>query len=923
MLNYKNPKMDTFSFIGNADVNAIEALYQQYLADPSTVDASWAQFFKGFDFAKANFETDVPENVLNEFKVLKLIEAYRKRGHLFTKTNPVRERRKYSPTLAIENFGLQQSDLELVFQAGENIGIGAAKLKDIVAHVEKTYCESIGVEYAYIRQPEEEEWLRNKIETGRNRTSFSIDQKKQILKKLNQAVVFEQFLDKKYVGQKRFSLQGAETLIPALDSVVEKGAELGIQEYIFGMAHRGRLNVLANIFHKTYKEIFSEFESLDFEDDDALFDGDVKYHLGYSCDVQSDFGTNVKLTLAPNPSHLEAVDPVVEGIARAKVDQFYQNDYSKVCPILIHGDAAIAGQGIVYEIIQMAQLRGYKTGGTIHIAINNQVGFTTNYLDARSSTYCTDIAKVTLSPVFHVNGDDTEALVHVINLAMEYRQKYQKDVFIDLLCYRKHGHNEGDEPRYTQPILYKAIAKHPDPRKIYVDKLMQEGVLEQEMAKGMEQQFQDELQSRIAEAKEIEKARVTSFLADYWDGFRMATPDDFESSPETGLDKNLLEKVAHAIYTQPNGWKFIKKIEKEFDKRKAMIEETDKIDWGMAELLAYGSLLMEGHPVRFTGQDVERGTFSHRHAILKAEESEETYCPINNISANQEAQLMIYNSLLSEYAVLGFEYGYSLTNPNALTIWEAQFGDFNNGAQIMIDQFISAGEDKWKTQSGLVMLLPHGYEGMGAEHSSARVERFLQLCAGLNMQVLNCTTPANIFHALRRQLKRPFRKPLIVFTPKKLLRYPTCVSSLDEFTKGKFQELIDDPNSDVVKVDTVMFMTGKIYYDILEKKEQFGTFDNIALVRVEQLNPLPANQIKKVLEKYTKATKHFWVQEEPENMGAWTFMLRKFPEVRLEVLALRESSAPAAGSLKRSIIRSNNLFERIFAQSNVKVNSKA
>jgi 2-oxoglutarate dehydrogenase E1 component len=909
--------MDKFSFVGNADVNAIEALYQQYLANPESVDATWAQFFQGFDFAKAHFDSEVPDNVLKEFKVLGLIDAYRKRGHLFTKTNPVRERRKYSPTLAIENFGLQASDLDLVFHAGEKIGIGAAKLSDIVAHLEKTYCESIGVEFAYIRNVEEEEWLRKKIESNTNRTNFTIDQKKQILKKLNQAVVFEQFLDKKFVGQKRFSLQGAETLIPALDSVVEKGAELGIDEFIFGMAHRGRLNVLANIFYKTYKQIFSEFESLDFEDDDRIFDGDVKYHLGYTCDIQTDFGKNVKLTLAPNPSHLEAVDPVVEGIARAKIDAHYNNNYNKVCPILIHGDAAVAGQGIVYEVVQMAQLKGYKTGGTIHVVINNQVGFTTNYLDARSSTYCTDIAKVTLSPVFHVNGDDAEALVHAINLAMEYRQLYNKDVFIDILCYRKHGHNEGDEPRYTQPILYKAIANHPDPRKIYVDKLMREGLLEQEMAKEMEQQFQDELQERIAEAKQIQRARVTSFLEDYWEGFRHATPADFVESPETGLDIEALKKVAYAIYNQPDGWKFIKKVEKEFEKRRSMILETNEIDWGMAELLAYGSLILEGNDVRFTGQDVERGTFSHRHAIVKAEDSEETYCALNNIEANQKAQLRIFNSLLSEYGVLGFEYGYSLTNPNTLTIWEAQFGDFNNGAQIMIDQFISAGEDKWKTQSGLVMLLPHGYEGMGAEHSSARLERFLQLCAGINMQILNCTTPANMFHALRRQQKRPFRKPLVVFTPKKLLRYPTCVSTLEEMANGKFQELIDDPRGNEKQVDTIMFMSGKIYYDIVEKEKLFGALNNVALVRIEQLNPLPVEQIRSVLAKYSDAKKYFWVQEEPENMGAWGFMLRKFPDVKLDVLALRESSAPAAGSLKRSILRANNLFYKIFAQSRI------
>lgn len=910
--------MDKFTFVGNGDVNAVESLYEQFLADPNQVDETWQQFFAGFDFAKANFdvEGDLPENVLKEFKVIEMIEAYRKCGHLFTQTNPVRVRRKYTPTLDLENFGLEKSDLELQFQAGSRIGIGTAKLKDILAHLDATYCESIGVEYTYIRKPEQVEWLQSKIETGQNRTKFTVDQKQQILKKLNQAVVFEQFLDKKYVGQKRFSLQGAEILIPALDSVVETGSKLGVDEFIFGMAHRGRLNVLANIFYKTYKEIFSEFESKDFEDEDLGFDGDVKYHLGYTCDIKTDSGKDIKMTLAPNPSHLEAVDPVVGGIARAKLDKEYGNDNTKVCPVLIHGDAAIAGQGIVYEYLQMAQLKGYKTGGTIHIVINNQVGFTTNYIDARSSTYCTDIGKVTLSPVFHVNGDDAEALAHAINLAMEYRQRYGKDVFIDLLCYRKHGHNEGDEPRYTQPLLYKAISKHPDPRKIYVDKLMSEGVVEQQMAKKMEKEFQDELQARILESKEIKKATVTSFLEEYWKGYRTATEVDFEKSPATGVNKKELLKVAKAIYTQPEDLNFIRKIQKEFAKRKAMIEDTNKLDWGMAELLAYGSLINEGNTIRFSGQDVQRGTFSHRHAVLKTEDNETKYIPLNNIPSDKGGKIWIYNSLLSEYGVLGYEYGYSLTDPNSLTIWEAQFGDFNNGAQIMIDQFIAAGEDKWKTQSGLVMLLPHGYEGQGAEHSSARLERFLQLCAGLNLQIVNATTPANFFHVLRRQMVRDFRKPLIAFTPKKLLRFPACVSSFEEFTEGSFQEVIDDPqNKDPQNVDTVMFTSGKMYYEILDQQKNYAELDNIALVRIEQISPVPVKQIKEVLKKYSGAKKYFWVQEEPENMGAWGYMLRKFPDVKLEYIGRKESSAPAAGSSKRSERRINKVYEQIFSHA--------
>lgn len=904
--------MDKFTFVGNSDVAAIENLYQQFLSNPESVDESWSQFFKGFDFAKANFDTEVPDNVVKEFNVLKLIAAYRKRGHLFTKTNPVRDRRQYSPTLDLENFDLGKEDLESVFQAGAQIDLGPAKLKDIVAHLEATYCASVGVEYTYIRKPEEVEWLRSRLEKNRNSTNFSLSQKQQILKKLNQAVVFEQFLDKKYVGQKRFSLQGAESLIPALDSVIETGSDLGIQEFVFGMAHRGRLNVLANIFYKTYKEIFAEFESKDF-DDDFAFDGDVKYHLGYSCGIKTDKKKDVKMTLSPNPSHLEAVDPLVLGICRAKVDKHYGKDHSTVCPILIHGDAALAGQGIVYEVVQMAQLKGYKTGGTIHIAINNQIGFTTNYIDARSSTYCTDVAKVTLSPVFHVNGDDAEAVTHVINLAMEYRQKYNKDVFIDLLCYRKHGHNEGDEPRYTQPILYKAISKHPDPRKIYVDRLMQEGVLEQQMAKGMEKQFNDELQSRMGESKEIQKSTITSFLEEYWEGYKRGKQEDILKHVKTGVTEKTLKKVAKAIYSAPADKKFIRKILKEFDKRRAMIEDTNAIDWGMAELLAYGTLIEEGNKVRFTGQDVQRGTFSHRHAVLKMEDTEEKYIPLNNIDPKQKGKISIYNSLLSEYGVLGFEYGYSLTNPEALTIWEAQFGDFFNGAQIMFDQFICAGEDKWKTQSGLVMLLPHGYEGMGSEHSSARVERFLQLSTDSNWQIANCTTPANFFHLLRRQQHRDFRKPLVHFSPKKLLRYPACVSKVEDFTSGGFQEVLDDPNAKATKVDTVMFCSGKIYYEILEKKAEYGDFENIAIVRLEQLNPLPLNHLDTVLKKYNKAKKHYWVQEEPENMGAWSFIARKFRSVPLEVLSRHETSSPATGSQKRHEKRNKVLYDKIFA----------
>ncbi len=910
--------MDKFSFVGNADVSSIEELYQTYLKDPQSVDESWNLFFQGFEFSKTSYDEGgaVPENVTKEFKVLDLILAYRNRGHLFTKTNPVRERRQYKPSLDIENFGLSKADLATEFQAGEEIGIGKASLTKIIAHLEETYCESVGVEFRHLKDPEQIKWLQDKIESKKNKTAFSLPQKKQILKKLNQAVIFESFLDKKYVGQKRFSLQGAETLIPALDASIEKGSELGCEEFVVGMAHRGRLNVLANIFYKTYKEIFSEFESKDY-DDDSVFDGDVKYHLGYSTQMKTDHGSDVKLTLAPNPSHLEAVDPVVGGISRAKIDKHYNGDNTKVCPVLIHGDAAVAAQGIVYEVTQMADLEAYSTGGTLHIVINNQVGFTTNYLDARSSIYCTDIAKVTQVPVFHVNGDDAEALVHAMNLAMEWRQKYHTDVFIDLLCYRKHGHNEGDEPRYTQPILYKAIAKHPDPRSIYVDKLLNNNDIEGQLAKDMQQEFQDQLSARLDEAKEITKGEVTHFMEEYWEEFRNSTKKDIAKSPTTGVSRDNLEKIAKALSTAPEGKKFIRKVLKELDKRGKMFFETDKLDWGMAEMLAYGSVLLDGNNVRFTGQDVERGTFSHRHAVIKVEDSEEEYRPLNNISPDQKGSMGIYNSLLSEYGVLGYEYGYALASPYDLVIWEAQFGDFNNGAQIIIDQFLVAGEDKWKTQNGLVMLLPHGYEGMGAEHSSGRMERFLQLCAHDNMQILNCTTPANFFHAIRRQMNRPFRKPMIVFTPKKLLRYPSCVSSVSDLTEGNFQELIADTTVEKDNVDTVILCNGKIYYELDERREELKA-NNIAIMRVEQLYPFPQDQIDAQIKSYKNMENLLWVQEEPENMGAWWYVLTRMRETNIQVISRARSAAPATGSGKRHQQRTEDLFNEVFKYAKVK-----
>lgn len=906
--------MDKFSYVGTSDVNAIESLFLQYTQDPNSVDVSWRDFFKGFEFARTSYETEggaLPENVTKEFKVVNLIYGYRHRGHLFTKTNPVRDRRTYAPTLALENFGLSDKDLDTTFQAGNELGLGNAKLRDIIAHLEATYCQSIGAEYMYMREPAVVKWLQERMEKSKNTPAFSNAEKKVILKKLTQAVVFENFLATKYVGQKRFSLEGGEAVIPAMNALMEHGANLGIEDYVIGMAHRGRLNVLTNIMNKTYKDVFTEFEGRPSED--SLFDGDVKYHMGYSSDQTSDGGKKVHISLTPNPSHLETVAPVVEGIVRAKIDNRHKGDNAKACPVILHGDAAVAGQGLVYEVIQMSQLEGYKTGGTIHFVINNQVGFTTNYMDGRSSTYCTDVAKVVLSPVFHVNGDDVEALCFVSKLAMEFRQTFHRDVFIDVLCYRKYGHNEGDEPRFTQPLLYKAIAAHANPKDLYVKKLAADGNALADESKAIETTFKAELEENLDQAKKTENVKISSFLEGNWKGIRMAKPEDFESSPKTGVDEKTFLDLAKKTTELPKDKKFFNKIQKLFEDRKAMIAN-DNYDWAMGELLAYASLMKEGHQVRFTGQDVERGTFSHRHAVVKVEDSEEEYTPLNNIGA--DAKLDIYNSLLSEYGVLGFEYGYAFASPNALTIWEAQFGDFFNGAQIIIDQYLTSAEYKWRRMNGLVILLPHGYEGQGPEHSSARMERFLQACAENNMQIVNTTTPAQQFHVLRRQLKRDFRKPLVCFTPKKLLRYPSCVSKLTDFTKGNFQEVLDD-TIDAKKVTRVAFCSGKVYYDLIERREKEGV-DDIAFIRLEQLYPFPQKQVDTILKKYNKAKDFLFVQEEPENMGPWRFVDKNLRSLNLKYFGRNEAASPATGYSKKHNVENEEIMKNIFSKVLVK-----
>ena len=918
--------MDNFSFLNAAHSAYFSEMYDQYLKDPDSLEPSWKAFFQGYDFANSDFlkeevlegvSLQVPDHVQKEFKVINLINGYRSRGHLFTKTNPVRARRTYTPTLSLENFGLSDNDLDTVFNAGDIIGLGPQPLKIIVSHLEEIYCDSIGVEYMYIRNPEIISWIQNKLNINNNQPAFSNDQKIKLITKLIEAVSFENFLHTKFVGQKRFSLEGGESLIPALDILIEAAAEKGVQEFVMGMAHRGRLSTLVNIFGKSAKTVFSEFEGKDYEE--QIFDGDVKYHLGWTSKRTTSNNKKINLNIAPNPSHLEAVGSIVQGISRSKLDKYFNNDSGKVLPIIVHGDAAIAGQGLVYELVQMAKLDGYETGGTIHIVINNQIGFTTNYLDGRSSTYCTDVGKVTLSPVLHVNADDVEAVVHAVLFALDFRLEFKRDVFIDLLGYRKYGHNEGDEPRFTQPKLYKLISKHPNPKNIYSDKLISQSLISEEEIINIENDYRKRLENELQDSKKTVKTRISDFMKDEWSDYervnnlQMRWGEVMIEPVDTTYPRNKLDKIVEVISTLPSEKKFINKIKKLVNNRQLMYEN-DKLDWSMAEHLAYASLLEEGYDVRISGQDVERGTFSHRHAIIKVEESEEEISLLNSISKKQ-GKFTIYNSLLSEYGVLGFEYGYAMTDPKSLTIWEAQFGDFSNGAQIIIDQYIFSGEDKWKTQNGLVLFLPHGYEGQGAEHSSARMERYLQLCAKDNVFIANCTTPANMFHILRRQLKAKYRKPLIIFTPKSLLRHPMVISKVDDFANGGFKLVIDDNLANVDKVNTLVFVSGKFYYDLIAERERLG-FENFAIVRIEQLFPLPKTHIRSIISKYKNVNDIVWAQEEPINMGAYTHLLINLKEAtNFRVAARRFYSATAAGSSARFLKRHREVIDYVFDKS--------
>ena len=906
--------MDKYSFLNAAHTGFIAELYDKYLINPDSVEPSWRSFFQGYDLANESYSIkeednfEIPQEVKKEFLVIDLINGYRTRGHLFTKTNPVRERRQYKPTLDIENFGLTEKDLDLEFSAGEILGLGKTTLSNIIDNLKRIYCDSIGVEYMYMRNPEKLKWWQNRLNQNDNHPNYDVEDKKYILTKLNQAVTFESFLQTKYVGQKRFSLEGGETLIPGMSVMLRQAAEkFDVKECVLGMAHRGRLNTLVNIFKKPVRELFSEFEGKDFEDEDI--DGDVKYHLGLTLSKTYRDGHEIKMNLVPNPSHLETVAAVAEGITRAKIDRKYDGDSSKILPIVIHGDAAIAGQGIAYEVVQMAKLNGYKTGGTIHIVVNNQIGFTTNYLDGRSSTYCTDVGKVTLSPVLHVNADDTEAVCHAMQMALEFRMRFKTDIFIDLLGYRKYGHNEGDEPRFTQPTLYKAISKHKDPKNLYAAKLIEEKSISSSYVDEITAEYKGMLETEFDKSKEDKNSKVKEFMKSTWEGFERQHQEAMLKALDTTYSVDKLKDIAKVVSKVPKGVNFVRKAERILKGREKMVFETNQLDWGMAENLAYGSLMEEGYNVRISGQDVERGTFSHRHAILRDEKTEERINLLNT-NPNNKGQMTIYNSLLSEYGVLGFDYGYAMGNPNTLTIWEAQFGDFSNGAQIMFDQYISAAEDKWKVQNGIVVLLPHGYEGQGSEHSSARIERYLQLCAEDNMTVANCTTPANFYHLLRRQMKRDYRKPLIVFTPKSLLRHPKAVNSIEELASGEFQEVIDDTlNPDGIK--KLVFCMGKFYYDLLEEREQLERED-IALVRIEQLFPLHKEKIQKIIDRYPNVEEYIWAQEEPRNMGAWSYMLQRFELKNLTVRSRNYYAVPAAGSSTRFKKRHRAVIDSVF-----------
>lgn len=925
--------MKDFSYITNSHPSYIESIYESYQQNPESVDPELKKFFEGFDFAYHkinenesavggstqplnNNSTPVAPiavsgdvNLSKEFAVYELIQNYRKKGHLEANTNPIRPRKDRGAFLSHTDFGLTDQDLNKKFAAGALINLPNATLKEIIEKLRFIYCGSIGIQYTYMNRKEIFEWSKQRFEELMN-MKFSTEERKRILHKLNYGVIFEKFLSTKFIGQKRFGLEGGENMIPALDRILTGAADEGVEEVVIGMAHRGRLNVLANILRKTYDQIFTEFEGT-LPQDFTMGSGDVKYHLGFRSQVKTANEKDINIQLLPNPSHLEAVNPIVSGFARAKADNVYGHDNAKVLPILIHGDAAVAGQGIIYELLQMSKLEGYKNGGTIHFVINNQIGFTTDFEDARSSDYCTSIATMVQAPVLHVNGDDAEAVVKAAIFAIEYRQKFGQDVFIDMVCYRKNGHNEGDEPKFTQPMLYALIDKHPNPREIYTQYLLANGESDaQNMAKDMERIFWDELQARLDEQKQSPFPYTYQEPELAWRALKRAKAEDFLSSPTTAISEDKVKSLFQTLMSWPAEFNPNRKIEKLLKDKIKVFEGEQTIDWATGELLAYASLVAEGHNVRLSGEDVERGTFSHRHAVINDANNGSAYNRLAPLM-NDGIRFDVYNSLLSEYAVLGFDYGYAMADPKNLVVWEAQYGDFANGAQIIIDQYITSAEEKWTTQNGLVMLLPHGYEGGGPEHSSARLERFLQMSAENNIFVTNITTSANFFHALRRQVTLPFRKPLINFSPKANLRHLRSYSPIAEFTQGGFKEVIDDATiEDASSVKRVLLCTGKIYFDLSDKQIAENRKD-VAIIRLEQIHPLPQQQLNELYNKY-KHAQWLWVQEEPRNMGAASFLKMNLEGINLGYLTRQASAATATGFAKKHLSEQKILVEKAF-----------
>lgn len=901
--------MTSLTYANGMQTDYIESLYNEYKKNPEAIDTSWKNFFEGFDLAYQGKNTGSLTSS-KEADVLKLISYYRANGHLFAKNNPIDNietvvSKHNEPKLS--DFNLSDSDLNKTFVAGNILGLNNARLQDIIDFLKKAYCQSIGFEFSYITNEKECIWLQNAIEKP-NRGFLDNSLRKNILTDLNKAALFEDFLHTKFVGKKRFSLEGGEALIPSLKIITNNSTTLGVKSIIIGMAHRGRLNTLVNILGKPYLDVFAEFNGQGIDKSDP-YGGDTSYHMGYENTITTANGNNLYLALCPNPSHLETVNSITEGLSRSLIDSELESN-KKLIPILIHGDAAVAGQGIVYEVTQMANLPGYETGGTIHIIINNFLGFTTNASDERSSLYCCDIAKIIETPVLHVNSRDPNAVAFASMLALQYRQTFNKDVWIDLRCYRKYGHNEGDEPRFTQPALYKEIDKTPGIHKIYAEELINEGIITKEEADSIVAEFKAELQREFEKIKDPSFEYLNKIVKFNNDWEKIKISEEYPQNPVTKVQKDTLLNIAKAISTIPSDKKFINKITKLFADREKMATSTYTFDWGMGELMAYGTILNEGSGVRISGEDVKRGTFSHRHAVINTENGEEHYRPLDKTAQNG-AKFSIYNSLLSEYGVLGFEYGYALAAPLKLIVWEAQFGDFANGAQIIYDQYISSAYQKWKLSNGLVSLLPHGYEGQGPEHSSARIERYLTLCAGNNMFVTNLTTPGQFFHALRRQVKASYRIPLIVFTPKSLLRHPKCVSKIEDFTDLNFQEIIDDSVSNKEEIKKVLICSGKIYYDLLDKKETDKRND-VAIIRLEQLYPFNKEVFTNILQKYKNSKEYTWVQEEPENMGPWPYLCRVLRKTDINVISRPVASSPSTGYTKNHIEQQKALINKAF-----------